>query len=115
MGRPVTAGFQLGRSLRRAPRSTLAGMSDRDPRDIRSTRPVDSRCCDLLRRAVLGARFSDAQRGFEARRADRAQVLLPQAKDPGCPVNSAVRRHQRRHQRRQHPCAVRPTLKEGSR
>lgn len=46
-------------------------------------REVISRCYNLLLRAVLGARFTDAQCGFKAMRADRARVLLPHVQDTG--------------------------------
>ncbi len=46
-------------------------------------REVISRCYNLLLRATLRARFSDAQCGFKAIRADRAQVLLPHVQDTG--------------------------------
>ena len=44
-------------------------------------RDVISRCYNLLLRAGLGARFSDAQCGFKAIRTDAAHVLLPQVAD----------------------------------
>ncbi|MCD0450747.1 bifunctional glycosyltransferase family 2/GtrA family protein [Actinocorallia sp. API 0066] len=40
-----------------------------------------SRCYNLLLRATLAARFSDAQCGFKAARAEVAQALLPQVED----------------------------------
>ncbi len=46
-------------------------------------REVVSRCYNLLLRATLRARFSDAQCGFKAMRADRARVLLPHVRDTG--------------------------------
>ena len=46
-------------------------------------REVISRCYNLLLRACLGARFSDAQCGFKAIRADRARELLPLVEDTG--------------------------------
>jgi putative flippase GtrA len=46
-------------------------------------REVISRCYNLLLRATLRARFSDAQCGFKAMRADRAQILLPHVRDTG--------------------------------
>jgi putative flippase GtrA len=44
-------------------------------------REVISRCYNLLLRAALGARFSDAQCGFKAIRTDRARALLPLTRD----------------------------------
>ncbi len=70
----------------------LSGHSDlaigtrlaRGSRVIRGPRrEVISRCYNLLLRATLGARFSDAQCGFKAIRSDRARVLLPLTRDPG--------------------------------
>ncbi len=46
-------------------------------------REVISRGYNLLLHATLGARFSDAQCGFKAIRADAAQALLPQVRDSG--------------------------------
>jgi len=46
-------------------------------------REVISRCYNLLLRGVLAARFSDAQCGFKAIRADAARELLPLVKDTG--------------------------------
>jgi hypothetical protein len=46
-------------------------------------REVISRAYNLLLRATLGARFSDAQCGFKALRADVAGVLLPLVEDTG--------------------------------
>ena len=46
-------------------------------------REVISRCYNLLLRATLGARVSDAQCGFKAIRADRARELLPLVEDTG--------------------------------
>jgi putative flippase GtrA len=45
-------------------------------------REVISRCYNLLLRGLLGARFSDAQCGFKAIRADVAAELLPLVEDP---------------------------------
>jgi putative flippase GtrA len=42
-----------------------------------------SRCYNILLWAALHARFSDAQCGFKAMRADRARVLLPLVEDTG--------------------------------
>ena len=46
-------------------------------------REVISRCYNLLLRAALAPRFSDAQCGFKAIRADRARELLPLVEDTG--------------------------------
>ena len=46
-------------------------------------REVISRCYNLLLHATLGARFSDAQCGFKAIRAERARELLPLVTDTG--------------------------------
>ena len=46
-------------------------------------REIISRCYNLLLHAALGARFSDAQCGFKAIRADRARALLPLVRDTG--------------------------------
>src|SRR6266487_6397304 len=46
-------------------------------------REIISRCYNLLLHATLGTRFSDAQCGFKAIRADRAAVLLPLVEDAG--------------------------------
>ncbi len=46
-------------------------------------RELVSRCYNLLLRTTLGARFSDAQCGFKAIRADRARDLLPLVEDTG--------------------------------
>ena len=46
-------------------------------------REVISRCYNLLLRTTLSATFSDAQCGFKAIRADRAQKLLPYVQDTG--------------------------------
>ncbi len=46
-------------------------------------REVISRCYNLLLHATLGARFSDAQCGFKAIRAERARELLPLVSDTG--------------------------------
>jgi len=46
-------------------------------------REVISRCYNLLLHVTLRARFSDAQCGFKAIRADRARPLLAQAEDNG--------------------------------
>jgi putative flippase GtrA len=46
-------------------------------------REIISRCYNLILRTTLGARFSDAQCGFKAIRADRAAELLPLVEDTG--------------------------------
>jgi putative flippase GtrA len=46
-------------------------------------REIISRCYNLLLHATLGARFSDAQCGFKAIRADVARALLPLTTDTG--------------------------------
>jgi putative flippase GtrA len=46
-----------------------------------SKRELISRCYNALLHVVLGARFSDAQCGFKAIRADRARQLLPLVRD----------------------------------
>jgi putative flippase GtrA len=46
-------------------------------------REVISRCYNLILHASLGARFTDAQCGFKAIRADAAAALLPLVEDPG--------------------------------
>src|SRR4051812_38756794 len=46
-------------------------------------REVISRCYNALLRLALRVRFSDAQCGFKAVRADRARVLLPMVEDTG--------------------------------
>jgi putative flippase GtrA len=70
----------------------LSGHSDvaigtrlaRGARVIRGPRrEVISRCYNLLLHATLGARFSDAQCGFKAIRADKARILLPLTHDTG--------------------------------
>lgn len=51
---------------------------------VRGTkREFISRSYNLLLRTTLGTRFSDAQCGFKAMRADRARVLLPHVRDTG--------------------------------
>jgi len=55
----------------------------RGARVVRGTkREVISRCYNLVLRATLGARFTDAQCGFKAIRADVAAELLPLVEDP---------------------------------
>jgi putative flippase GtrA len=70
----------------------LSGHSDvaigtrlaRGARVIRGPRrEVISRCYNVLLHATLGARFSDAQCGFKAIRADKARLLLPMTRDTG--------------------------------
>ena len=46
-------------------------------------REIISRCYNLILRATLATRFSDAQCGFKAIRADRARDLLPLVEDTG--------------------------------
>jgi putative flippase GtrA len=46
-------------------------------------REIISRCYNLLLHATLGTRFSDAQCGFKAIRADAARALLPLTEDTG--------------------------------
>jgi putative flippase GtrA len=46
-------------------------------------REVISRCYNVLLRTTLATRFSDAQCGFKAIRADRARELLPMVRDNG--------------------------------
>jgi len=46
-------------------------------------RELISRCYNMLLRAFLGARFSDAQCGFKAIRREQARVLLPLTQDTG--------------------------------
>src|SRR5450432_1151846 len=46
-------------------------------------REVISRCYNVLLRTTLATRFSDAQCGFKAIRADRARQLLPMVQDTG--------------------------------
>ena len=46
-------------------------------------RELISRCYNLLTRLAFGSRFSDAQCGFKAIRADRARKLLPWVEDDG--------------------------------
>jgi len=46
-------------------------------------RELISRCYNILLRACMGARFSDAQCGFKAIRRQPAQALLPLTEDPG--------------------------------
>ncbi|SNQ50120.1 Glycosyl transferase [Frankia canadensis] len=46
-------------------------------------REVISRCYNLILRGTLAARFSDAQCGFKAIRADAASALLPLVEDAG--------------------------------
>jgi putative flippase GtrA len=70
----------------------LSGHSDlaigtrlaRSSRVVRGTkRELISRTYNLLLRTTLAARFSDAQCGFKAIRADRARELLPLVEDTG--------------------------------
>jgi hypothetical protein len=70
----------------------LSGHSDvaigtrlaRGARVIRGPRrEIISRCYNLLLHATLGTRFTDAQCGFKAIRADQARALLPLTADTG--------------------------------
>ena len=70
----------------------LSGHSDlaigsrlaRNARVVRGTRrELISRCYNLIVRGTLAARFSDAQCGFKAIRADAAAQLLPLVEDTG--------------------------------
>ena len=55
----------------------------RQSRVVRGTkRELISRCYNLVLRGALGARFSDAQCGFKAIRADVAAEVLPLVEDP---------------------------------
>jgi glycosyltransferase involved in cell wall biosynthesis len=60
---------------------TRLGRGSRVVRGAR--REVISRCYNLLLRSTLAARFSDAQCGFKAIRADVAAELLPHVEDTG--------------------------------
>ncbi len=60
---------------------TRLSRTSRVDRGIR--REVISRCYNLLVRAAFGTRFSDAQCGFKAIRAERARELLPLVEDTG--------------------------------
>ena len=63
---------------------TRLGGRGRCPRVTRSARrEFISRAYNRLLRVALGARFSDAQCGFKALRADAARLLLPGITDPG--------------------------------
>jgi putative flippase GtrA len=53
-------------------------------------REVISRCYNLLLRTTLATRFSDAQCGFKAIRADRARELLPLVEDTGWFVDTEL-------------------------
>ncbi|HJW76126.1 MAG TPA: dolichyl-phosphate beta-glucosyltransferase, partial [Thermoleophilia bacterium] len=70
----------------------LSGHSDlaigtrlaRSSRVVRGAkRELISRCYNLILRVAFGSRFSDAQCGFKAVRADRARQLLPLVEDTG--------------------------------
>jgi putative flippase GtrA len=57
---------------------------DRAARVVRGPRrELISRCYNLILRTALGARFSDAQCGFKAIRAEAARQLLPLVEDTG--------------------------------
>lgn len=60
---------------------TRLGRGSRVVRGVK--REIISRCYNLILRSTLAARFSDAQCGFKAIRADVAQRLLPHVEDDG--------------------------------
>jgi glycosyltransferase involved in cell wall biosynthesis len=79
---PLLAGLASGHS-EVAIGTRLAGRG-RMPRVTRGAkRELISRAYNLLLRLALGARFSDAQCGFKALRADVARELLPDVADQG--------------------------------
>ena len=66
------------------PTSPSAPAWRRGARVVRGAkRELISRCYNLLLRTALGARFTDAQCGFKAIRADAAAALLPLVEDTG--------------------------------
>ena len=67
---PVTATSRSGPGSPTAPGSSRG-----------TKRELISRCYNALLHVVLGTRFSDAQCGFKAIRADRARELLPLVRD----------------------------------
>ena len=72
---PVISGhFDIAIGSRLAPSSRVVRSAKRE---------ILSRGYNLLLRGMLGARFSDAQCGFKAVRADVARELLPFVKDTG--------------------------------
>ncbi|MFI6902635.1 glycosyltransferase [Nonomuraea sp. NPDC050394] len=74
---PLVAPLLSGHSdLAIGTRLAPAARVERGPR-----REVISRCYNLLLRALLGARFTDAQCGFKAARTEVAQALLPAVED----------------------------------
>lgn len=79
---PLLAGLASGHS--EVAIGTRLGGRGRMPRVIRGAkREVISRAYNHLLRLTLGARFSDAQCGFKALRADVARELLPNVVDQG--------------------------------
>src|SRR5665648_666527 len=76
---PLVAPLVSGHShLAIGTRLSRAARVERGPK-----REVISRCYNLLLRGALAARFSDAQCGFKAIRADAARELLPLVEDTG--------------------------------
>ena len=76
---PLVAPLASGHSdLAIGSRLTRASVVDRGPK-----REFISRCYNRLTRVALGCRFSDAQCGFKAIRADSARRLLPWVEDDG--------------------------------
>ena len=76
---PLVAPLVSGHSdLAIGTRLSRSSRVDRAPR-----REVISRCYNLILRTTLSAKFSDAQCGFKAIRADRARQLLPMVEDTG--------------------------------
>ena len=76
---PLVAPLVSGHSdLAIGTRLARASVVERGPK-----REAISRCYNLLTRLALRARFSDAQCGFKATRADRAHDLLPWIEDDG--------------------------------
>ena len=76
---PLVAPLVSGHShLAIGTRLSRTSRVERGPR-----REVISRCYNLLLRGALAARFSDAQCGFKAIRADAARELLPLVQDTG--------------------------------
>jgi glycosyltransferase involved in cell wall biosynthesis len=99
---PLVAGLISGHSdlaigTRLAPGSRVV----RGPR-----REFISRSYNLLLRTVLRARFSDAQCGFKAIRADAAQRLLPLVRDQGWFFDTELLVQAQRHGLRVHEVAV---------
>jgi putative flippase GtrA len=76
---PLVAPLVSGHSdLAIGTRLAHTSVVERGPR-----REVISRCYNLLAKVALRTRFSDAQCGFKAVRADRARALLPWVEDDG--------------------------------